>query len=116
MTRRELQALLDECNGSRGSLVRLAKKVREAVLKAEAKRDPLGMFLLEARARFRETERRDKGKDGKKIEREVWLSFIRAGELGFKAPLEQWWWLLRAGKTPAELAAEADAADEGGQI
>ncbi|HSJ04358.1 MAG TPA: hypothetical protein VK956_17960 [Verrucomicrobium sp.] len=55
MTRRELKRLLETCDGSSAGLKRLAAELRAPVLHGVYKDDPLGLYILEARAGFRRT-------------------------------------------------------------
>jgi hypothetical protein len=84
----------------------LADELAEALRKAEAAGDPLGLYIYQARARFRRTSDADKSKGGKSIERDLQMTYVDATNLGFQGSFGLWGQLMRMGKSAEEVARE----------
>lgn len=81
-----------------GWVDRIAVEMKAELETAEAHSDPLGAYIYRARAAYRRTLESDKSKDGKKIERQIIISYQQARELGFTGKLEVWALVLKCGR------------------
>lgn len=94
----------------------LATELATALKEAEASVDPLGLFIYQARARYRRTQQADKSKDGKSIERELDTTYVDAMKLGFRGSHALWRELMRMGKSAAQMEREKEESRRYGNV
>ena len=94
MKLQKLETILDELRAHLLKLDECVRAVAQELETAKAERDPFVMVLYAARKDYRWSSAHD-NKSGRRIERAVRMSYIRAMDAGYMGSIRDWEALLR---------------------